>query len=226
MTILADSHRIITLNLSGCETLRKAGSIVSVGERAGTCVVRRNKRVVLIEGGFLKKRLSGTLPLLTVLLMGLSACDSSVFNNPHGLLGGLFSSGGTKSERGSGTTGTSSGSSRSSSTESFSSSSPPATTSKDSSFGSTLSPPTFSHVVPLSEGDGIYLQWRKVENASDYLVYDGNRLIKDVPQTHTRIMGLLPCTGYAFRIYSSNGKRVSRKGLLVRVHTRGCLTSP
>jgi hypothetical protein len=39
-------------------------------------------------------------------------------------------------------------------------------------------------------------------------------------------MGLLPCTGYAFRIYSSNGKRVSRHGLLVRVHTRGCLTSP
>lgn len=168
----------------------------------------------------MKRRLSGALPLLSVLFLGLSSCDSSVFNNPHGLLGGLFSSGGSKSGSGSGAT--------SGSTESFSSSSssPPTNTSRNPSFGTRLDPPTFSHVVPLSEGDGIYLQWRRVDNASDYLVYDGNRLIKDVPQTHTRIMGLLPCTGYAFRIYSSNGKRVSRQGLLVRVHTRGCLTSP
>lgn len=178
-------------------------------------------------GGDLKRRLSGSLPLLSVLLLGLSSCDSSVFNNPHGLLGGLFSSGGSKSGSGSGGTFGSGSSSSSGSTESFSSSSSQSNTTKNpSSFGVRLDPPTFSHVVPLSEGDGIYLQWRKVDNASDYLVYDGNRLIKDVPQTHTRIMGLLPCTGYAFRIYSSNGKRVSRQGLLVRVHTRGCLTSP
>ena len=174
----------------------------------------------------MKRRLSGALPLLSVLFLGLSSCDSSVFNNPHGLLGGLFSSGGSKSGSGSGATSGLGSSSSSGSTESFSSSSPPTNTSRNPSFGTRLDPPTFSHVVPLSEGDGIYLQWRRVDNASDYLVYDGNRLIKDVPQTHTRIMGLLPCTGYAFRIYSSNGKRVSRQGLLVRVHTRGCLTSP
>nr|EES52043.1 MAG: protein of unknown function [Leptospirillum ferrodiazotrophum] len=180
-----------------------------------------------MKGRGLRRRLSGSLTFLTLLLLGLSSCDSSIFNNPHGLLGGLFSSGSSTSGSGSGSHSSgNSSSSSSNTTESFSSASPQVNTSKGSSFGVRLDPPSFSHVVPLSEGDGIYLQWRRVDNASDYLVYDGNRLIKDVPQTHTRIMGLLPCTGYAFRIYSSNGKRVSRHGLLVRVHTRGCLTSP
>ena len=181
-----------------------------------------------MKGRGLRRRLSGSLTFLALLLLGLSSCDSSVFNNPHGLLGGLFSSGSSTSGSGSGSpsSGNSTSSSSSNTTESFSSASPQVNTSKGSSFGVRLDPPSFSHVVPLSEGDGIYLQWRRVDNASDYLVYDGNRLIKDVPQTHTRIMGLLPCTGYAFRIYSSNGKRVSRHGLLVRVHTRGCLASP
>ncbi len=175
-----------------------------------------------MEGKSLFLRVFGAFPVTFLLLLfGLSACDPSVFNNPHGLLGGLFSSGSAKS-------GSSSGAPpQSSSSETFSSATGPEPSSrKGSSFGAHLDPPSFSHVVPLTEGDGIYLQWRRVDNASDYLVYDGNRLIEDVPHTHTRIMGLLPCTGYAFRIYSSDGKSVSQKGLLVRVHTRGCLRSP
>ena len=61
---------------------------------------------------------------------------------------------------------------------------------------------------------------------TDYLVYNGNRLIKDVTVNRTTITGLLPCTQYMLRIYSSDGTKVSKNGLLVRVHTRGCLRTP
>ncbi|MCL4485212.1 MAG: fibronectin type III domain-containing protein [Nitrospirae bacterium] len=139
----------------------------------------------------------------------LAGCTADAWNNPHGLLGGLFS----PSRQGAAPTVTPSNSETTS-------------RSSRSGFGNELEPPTFSHVVPLAEGDGIYLQWRRVENVSDYLVYNGNRLVEDVPTNQVRITGLLPCTAYQFRIYSSNGKRVSKNSLLVRVHTRGCLRTP
>ena len=153
----------------------------------------------------------GVLSVLPALLglAALSGCTAEAWNNPHGLLGGLFS----PSKQPSAQTVTPSNSE---------------TTTKSSrdGFGSELEPPTFSHVVPLAEGDGIFLQWRRVDNVTDYLVYNGNRLVEDVPTNQTRITGLLPCTAYQFRIYSSNGRRVSKNSLLVRVHTRGCLRTP
>lgn len=153
----------------------------------------------------------GVRSILTALLglAALSGCTAEAWNNPHGLLGGLFS----PSKQSSAPTVTPSNSE---------------TTTKTSrdGFGSELEPPTFSHVVPLAEGDGIFLQWRRVDNVTDYLVYNGNRLVEDVPTNQTRITGLLPCTAYQFRIYSSNGRRVSKNSLLVRVHTRGCLRTP
>ena len=153
----------------------------------------------------------GVRSVLTALLglAALSGCTAEAWNNPHGLLGGLFS----PSKQSSAPTVTPSNSE---------------TTTKTSrdGFGSELEPPTFSHVVPLAEGDGIFLQWRRVDNVTDYLVYNGNRLVEDVPTNQTRITGLLPCTAYQFRIYSSNGRRVSKNSLLVRVHTRGCLRTP
>ena len=146
--------------------------------------------------------------------VSLVSCSSSAWNNPHGLLGGLFSSS-SQSSPPSGT------SSRLPLTQSAS------TSTSQSSFGGHLEPPTFSHVIPFPEGDGIYLQWRRVDNVTDYLVYNGNRLIQDVPKNRTTIKGLLPCKQYLIRIYSSDGTKVSKGGLLVRVHTRGCLrTSP
>lgn len=142
-------------------------------------------------------------------LLLLSGCTADAWNNPHGLLGGLFSP------------------SKPASSQTVTPSSSETTTkSGHSSFGTELQPPTFSHVVPLSEGDGIYLEWRRVSDVTDYLVYNGNRLVEDVPTNQVRITGLLPCTPYQFRIYSSNGKRVSKNSLLVRVHTRGCLRTP
>ncbi len=149
--------------------------------------------------------------LLLVCLLGamtLPSCTAAAWNNPHGLFGNLFST-------------PSSGAS--SKTPSSPSTAETTTKTGHSGFGNELEPPTFSHVVPLSEGDGIYLQWKRVENVTDYLVYNGNRLVEDVPVNQVRITGLLPCTAYQFRIFSSNGKRVSKNSLLVRVHTRGCL---
>ena len=142
-------------------------------------------------------------------LAALSGCTAEAWNNPHGLLGGLFSP-----------------SKQPSSQAVTPSNSETTTKSSRDGFGSELEPPTFSHVVPLAEGDGIFLQWRRVDNVTDYLVYNGNRLVEDVPTNQTRITGLLPCTAYQFRIYSSNGRRVSKNSLLVRVHTRGCLRTP
>ncbi len=142
-------------------------------------------------------------------LASLAGCSADAWNNPHGLLGGLFSP------------------SKQAPTPTVTPSNSETTIkSSRSGFGNELEPPTFSHVVPLAEGDGIYLQWRRVDNVTDYLVYNGNRLVEDVPTNQARITGLLPCTAYQFRIYSSNGKRVSKNSLLVRVHTRGCLRTP
>ncbi len=155
-----------------------------------------------------KWRMSAAAPGVFALFL-LSGCTADAWNNPHGLLGGLFSPSKPPSPR--------------TVTPSNSETAPNGT---HSGFGEELQPPTFSHVVPLSEGDGIYLEWRRVSNVSDYLVYNGNRLVVDVPTNQVRITGLLPCTAYQFRIYSSNGKRVSKNGLLVRVHTRGCLGTP
>jgi hypothetical protein len=149
-----------------------------------------------------------TAAFFSAITLGMTSCSSEAWNNPHGLLGGLFSP------------------------PSSQSSAPKPPPSQSTTTGNTqssfvrLEPPTFSHVVPFPEGDGILLQWRPVENVTDYLVYNGNRLIKDVPTNRTTIMGLLPCRQYLFRIYSSDGTKVSKGGLLVRVHTRGCLQNP
>lgn len=154
------------------------------------------------------------LMLAALALLGLSACSSAAWNNPHGLLAGLFSPG-------SGTP-----SSGPAAFPDAAAPRTPAATAPRSTFGSRIDPPTFSHVVPFPEGDGIYLQWRPVDNVTDYLVYNGPRLIGDVTTNRIRINGLLPCTVYSLRIYSSDGTQVSKDGLLVRVHTRGCLPGP
>lgn len=151
-----------------------------------------------------------------MLFLSLASCTAEAWNNPHGLLGGLFSSSPNQSSQ------------TSPVIPKSSPGTPPQTNSaggSQSSFGK-LDPPTFSHVIPFPEGDGIYLQWRRVDNVTDYLVYNGNRLIKDVTVNRTTITGLLPCTQYMLRIYSSDGTKVSENGLLVRVHTRGCLRTP
>lgn len=148
-----------------------------------------------------------------LVLLFLASCTKEAWNNPHGLLGGLFSPSSPSSP---------SGGTAPVAPSPQNSGSPGAT---GATFGK-LDPPTFSHVVPFPEGDGLYLQWRPVNNVSDYLVYNGNRLIADVPTNRIRINGLLPCTQYMLRIYSSDGTRVSKNGLLVRVHTRGCLPVP
>lgn len=154
-----------------------------------------------------------------LLLLGLSGCSEQAWNNPHGVLGGLFSPSPDTDK-----------SAESSpevpgDTPLRSSSSPQSTGQSQPTFGR-LDPPAFSHVVPFPEGDGLYLQWRPVENVTDYLVYNGPKLVGDVATNRIRINGLLPCTRYRLRIFSSDGTKVSKNSLLVRVHTRGCLSVP
>ncbi|MHB1285006.1 MAG: hypothetical protein ACYCYP_00360 [Leptospirales bacterium] len=86
-----------------------------------------------------------------------------------------------------------------------------------------LSPPGFIHVVPFHEGDGFYLQWTRVPQATDYLLYRQGVLVADVPRNIYRIHGLIPCRSYRFSIWSSNGTIISKKPLTIRARTRGCL---
>lgn len=142
----------------------------------------------------------------------MTACSSSVWNNPHGLLAGLFGDSPNSS--------TSRHESRHSEagTQAIASTPPEK---KGDGFIS-LPPPQFIHIVPFSEGDGFYLQWTKVPQATDYLLYRQGALVADVPHNLYRIHGLIPCRSYRFAIWSSNGSVISKKPLTIHARTLGC----
>ncbi|MDA8150921.1 MAG: hypothetical protein M0041_07360 [Nitrospiraceae bacterium] len=140
-------------------------------------------------------------------------CSSSIWNNPHGLLGGLF--GGSSEAR----TGQQNSTSYTRASTA-SSSTPP---DRPGNGFSSISPPKFIHIVPFEEGDGFYLQWTRVAGATDYLLFRHGALVADVPQNVYEMHGLLPCRSYRFFIWSSNGAVLSKKPLKVHARTLGCL---
>ena len=153
-------------------------------------------------------------PVFFVLLLVPLSCSSSVWNNPHGLLGGLFGGSPPKPDN--------PGLAETSGTG-FSV--PPRSTPPDREGNgfSSISPPRFIHIVPFEEGDGFYLQWTRVSGATDYLLYRQDSLVADVPGNVYQIHGLLPCRTYRFSIWSSNGAILSKKPLKVHARTLGCL---
>ena len=146
-----------------------------------------------------------------------AGCSSTIWNNPHGLLGGLFggSAGGSSGSR----SGQQNVSSYQSSPK-MSSSIPP---DRSGSGFSSISPPRFIHIVPFEEGDGFYFQWTRVTGATDYLLYREGILVADIPRNVYQIHGLLPCRSYRFSIWSSNGAVLSKKPLTIHARTLGCL---
>ena len=146
-----------------------------------------------------------------------AGCSSSVWNNPHGLLGGLFSgsSGGTSGNR----PVPQSDASYQNASKTQSSAPPD----RSGNGFSSISPPRFIHIVPFEEGDGFYLQWTRVTGATDYLLYSEGILVADIPRNVYQIHGLLPCRAYKFSIWSSNGSVLSKKPLTVHATTLGCL---
>ena len=154
-------------------------------------------------------------------LLVMEGCSSSVWNNPHGLLGGLFSPSSTQGSSGNPPSagGTPKQVPSSGATPSSSGEAP-------SDLGRSLSPPEFVHVVPFSEGDGAYVQWSMVPGATDYFLYKNGRLVVDTPSTIYRLYGLLPCHHYHLALWSSDSVRLSKKPLSFVVHTRGCGSPP
>ncbi|MHB1605868.1 MAG: hypothetical protein ACYCTV_05685 [Leptospirales bacterium] len=153
-----------------------------------------------------------SLVFWVLFFLTMAACSSSAWHNPHGLLAGLFDN--------------SSHSSDSSRARHQSDSGPPTTSTipperKGGGFIS-IPPPKFIHIVPFSEGDGFYLQWTKVPQATDYLLYREGSLVADVPHNLYRIHGLIPCRSYRFSIWSSNGSVISKKPLIIDARTLGC----
>lgn len=154
-------------------------------------------------------------PVFFVLLFMPLSCSSSVWNNPHGLLGGLF--GGSPSSTGN------SNSVPETSATGFSAPSRSTPPDREGVGFSSISPPRFIHIVPFEEGDGFYLQWTRVTGATDYLLYSQGSLVADVPRNVYKIHGLLPCRTYRFAIWSSNGAILSKTPLKVHARTLGCL---
>ncbi len=146
-------------------------------------------------------------------LLTFMGCSSSIWNNPHGLLGGLFG------EPSGNRTGQQNNSSFQSASRTHSGTPPDRTGNGFSS----ISPPRFIHIVPFEEGDGFYLQWTRVPGATDYLLYRQGVLVADVPRNVYLMHGLLPCRSYRFSIWSSNGAVLSKKPLTVHSRTLGCL---
>ncbi len=169
-----------------------------------------NFRSYLSNYKIIKKRVIGLGEgFLFALVFGSLSGGCSAWNNPHGLLAGLFSNG-TGSEQ------------KPVKNTDIKTSSPSAQNPKGSGLSS-LPPPKFIHVVPFQEGDGFYFQWTRVEQATDYLVYREGTLLADVPKNIYRVHGLLPCQSYHFSIWSSNGVEISKNPLKVHVSTLGCL---
>jgi hypothetical protein len=154
-----------------------------------------------------------------LLLLVLGGCSSSVWNNPHGLLGGLFSSSPSSTSGKSSVVG---GTPK----QVPQSGSLPSSPSDGTDLGRTLSPPEFVHVVPFEEGDGAYVQWSMVPGATDYFLYKNGKLVVDTPSTIYRLYGLLPCHHYHLALWSSDSVRLSKKSLSFVVHTRGCGSPP
>jgi hypothetical protein len=150
----------------------------------------------------------------------MGGCSSSVWNNPHGLLGGLFSSSPSQSTQGKqdsvGTT----------PKQVPQSATIPSSGETSSDLGRSLSPPGFVHVVPSEEGDSSYIQWSMVPGATDYFLYKNGKLVVDTPGTIYRLYGLLPCHHYHLAIWSSDSVRLSKTPLSFNLHTRGCGSPP
>ncbi len=176
---------------------------------------RLSRSVSKLKGGWL----SFFLPAFFLAAAG--GCSSSVWNNPHGILGGalfpLFGGG-------SGQSSTSSGGSQ----KPIPTQGPIPSTGTESpdDLSRSLSPPEFVHVVPFSEGDGVYLQWSLVAGATDYFLYKDGRLVADTPSSIYKLYGLLPCHHYHLALWSSDSVRLSKKPLSFVVHTRGCASPP
>lgn len=161
------------------------------------------------------------LIFLSILVLG--GCSSAAWNNPHGLLGGLFSSSSPSSTQGSSGKSAPAGETLK---QSPSSGSLPSSGEAPSDLGRSLSPPEFVHVVPFAEGDGAYVQWSMVPGATDYFLYKNGRLVADTPSTIYRLYGLLPCHHYHLALWSSDSVSLSKKPLSFVVHTRGCGSPP
>ncbi|MHB1562538.1 MAG: hypothetical protein ACYCXP_00350 [Leptospirillum sp.] len=158
---------------------------------------------------------------MSTLLIG--GCSASAWNNPHGLLGGLFSSSPSSSQASQGKAATAGGSPTA---VQQSGSIPSSSGEAPSDLGRSLSPPEFVHVVPYEEGDGAYIQWSMVPGATDYFLYKNGHLVVDTPSTIYRLYGLLPCHHYHLALWSSDSVRLSKKSLSFVVHTRGCGSPP
>ncbi len=168
----------------------------------------------------MKKEFVGNLfrVFLGLSLFVTASCSSSVWNNPHGLLAGLFGD-----SSGSGHSGRSAETASSSNAVTASPTVPTTPQAQRGGGFTSLPPPTFIHIVPFQEGDGFYLQWTRVPQATDYLLYRQGVLVADVPHNVYRIHGLIPCRSYRFAIWSSNGAVISKKPLTIRARTLGCL---
>lgn len=146
---------------------------------------------------------------LFTLVLGSVSEGCSAWNNPHGVLAGLFSNG--------------TGNEQKPVKNADAKASPPSAQNPKGSGLSSLPPPKFIHVVPFKEGDGFYFQWTRVEQATDYLIYREGTLVADVSKNIYKVHGLLPCRSYQFSIWSSNGVVISKNPLKVHVSTLGCL---
>jgi hypothetical protein len=168
-----------------------------------------NSRYLLMPCKIMKKTIIQSCVLIcaAVLLGGLVG-GCSAWSNPHGLLGGLFSSDSDSGQK---------------PVKNEPSKTSHSVQNPKGSGLTSLPPPKFIHVVPFKEGDGFYFQWTRVDQATDYLIYREGTLVADVPKNIYRIHGLLPCRSYQFSIWSSNGVVVSKNPLKVHVSTLGCL---
>lgn len=146
--------------------------------------------------------------IVVALFLGGLVAGCSAWSNPHGLLGGLFSSDSASGQK---------------PVKNEASKTSRSVQNPKGSGLTSLPPPKFIHVVPFKEGDGFYFQWTRVEQATDYLIYREGTLVADVPKNIYRIHGLLPCRNYQFSIWSSNGVVVSKNPLNVHVSTLGCI---
>lgn len=162
--------------------------------------------------------------MILLSLLVLAGCSSSVWNNPHGLLGGLFSSSPSTAQSSGGNSSSTGGTPK----QVPSSGSLPSSSGGEtpSDLGRSLSPPEFVHAVPFEEGDGVYVQWSMVPGATDYFLYKNGRLVVDTPSTIYRLYGLLPCHHYHLSLWSSDSVRLSKTALSFVVHTRGCASPP